>query len=53
MSTLPAGIPQTEWLAIPASVRTLILAPQQEIRALRQENDELRRYLTALASELA
>ena len=53
MSTLPAGIPEADWLATPASVRTLILAQQQEIQALRQENDELRRQLTALASELA
>jgi transposase len=53
MSTPPAGIPETDWLATPASVRTLILAQQQEIQALRQENDELRGQLTALATELA
>jgi transposase len=53
MSTPPAGIPEADWLATPASVRTLILAQQQEIQALRQENDELRSQLTALASELA
>jgi len=53
MSTPPSGIPEADWLATPASVRTLILAQQQEIQALRQENDELRSQLTALASELA
>ncbi len=31
----------------------LILAQQQEIQALRHENDELRCQLTALATELA
>jgi transposase len=35
------------------TVRTLILVQQQEIQALRQENDELRLHLTALAAELA
>lgn len=53
MSSPPAGIPEADWLATPASVRTLILAQQQEIQALRKENDELRSQLTALASELA
>jgi hypothetical protein len=42
MSSPPAGIPEADWLATPASVRTLILAQQQEIQALRKENDELR-----------
>ena len=46
MSTPPAGIPETDWLA-KASVRTLILTQQEEIKALRQENDELRCQLTA------
>ncbi len=49
----PAGIPEAEWLATPASVRTFILAQQQEIQALRQENEERRVQLTALATELA
>ena len=53
MSSAPAGIPEADWLATPASVRTLILAQQQEIQALRRENDELRSQLTALATELA
>jgi transposase len=51
--SIPAGIPEADWLATPASVRTLILVQQQEIQALRQENDELRGQLTALATELA
>ena len=53
MSAFPAGIPDVDWLETPASVRALIIAQQQEIPALRQENDELRVQLTALASELA
>jgi transposase len=53
MSSPPAGIPEADWLATPASVRTLILVQQQEIQALRQENDELRGQLVALATELA
>jgi transposase len=53
MSPPPAGIPEADWLATPASVRTLILIQQQEIQALRQENDKLRSQLTALATELA
>ena len=53
MSSSPAGIPEADWLATPASVRTLILVQQQEIQALRTENDELRSQLTALATELA
>ena len=52
MSSPPAGIPEADWLATPASVRTLILIQQQEIQALRQENDELRSQLTSLATEL-
>jgi transposase len=53
MSSPLSRIPEADWLATPASARTLILAQQQEIQALRQENDELRSQLTALASELA
>jgi transposase len=53
MSAPPAGIPEANWLATPASVRTLILAQQQEIQALRQENEERRVQLTALATELS
>ena len=51
MSSPPAGIPETDWLATPASVRMLILVQQQEIQALRQENDELRSQLISLATE--
>jgi cell division protein FtsB len=53
MSTTPAGIPETVWLSCPAGTRELILAQQREIQSLRQENDELRLQLTALATELA
>ena len=53
MSSPPAGIPEADWLATPASVRALILAQQHEIQALRKENDELRGQLAALATELA
>jgi len=53
MSSPPDGISEADWLATPASVRTLILVQQREIQALRQENDELRSQLTALATELA
>ena len=53
MTAPPAGIPEADWLATPASVRTLILAQQQEIQALRQENEERRVQLTALATELS
>ncbi|MFT5340141.1 MAG: hypothetical protein ACI9IO_001896 [Cyanobium sp.] len=50
MSSPPAGIPEADWLATSASVRTLIRTQQQEILALRQESDELRCQLTGLAS---
>jgi len=53
MSTPPAGIPEVDWLSWPPEARQFTLAQQQELQALRQENDELRRHLTALATELA
>ena len=53
MSALPVRIPDADWLETPASVRALIIAQQQEIPALSQENDELRVQLTGLATELA
>ena len=53
MITPPNGIPGADWLETSASVRTLILTQQQEIQALRLENDELRCQLTGLATELA
>jgi transposase len=40
-------------LAWPPSARSLILNQQQEIQVLRQENDQSRQQLTALAMELA
>jgi transposase len=46
MAPTPAGISEMDWLATPASVRTLILTQQQE-------NDQLRQQLNALATELA
>jgi transposase len=53
MSSPPAGIPEADRLATSASIRTLILAQQEENQSLRKENDALRSQLTALASELA
>ena len=49
----PGWNPDADWLETPASVRALINAQQQEIPALRQENDELRVQLTGHATELA
>ena len=46
MAPTPAGISEMDWLATPASVRTMILTQQQE-------NDQLRQQLNALATELA
>ena len=53
MSTAPAGIAAADWLATPASVRELLLAQQQEIQSVRQENEELHAQLTTLATDLA
>lgn len=53
MSTPPAWISEADWLATPASGRTLIFAQWQQIQALLQENEELRAQLTALATERA
>ena len=53
MSTTSAGIPEADWSSWPAGARQLILAQQKEIQAFRQDNDELRVQLTALATELA
>jgi len=53
MTTPPAGISGADWLATPPSVRSLILSQQEEIRVLRQENEQMRQQLTALAAELA
>jgi hypothetical protein len=53
MSAPPAGISEADWLAWSTSTRFLILHQQQEIQVLRQENEQLRAQLTALAPELA
>jgi hypothetical protein len=53
MSTPPAGISEADWLVSPTAVRVFISAQQQEIQALREENEERRVQLTALASELS
>jgi transposase len=53
MTTLPTGIPETDWLATPASIRTLILVQLQQIQALREENEQLRAQLIVPATELA
>ena len=36
MNTLPSGISVADWLATPASVRTLILSEPEEIDQLRE-----------------
>jgi transposase len=46
MSTPPAGITEADWLSWPPEARQFILVQQQEI-------EQLRRQLTALATELA
>ena len=53
MTTPAAGISEADWQATPAGIRALILSQQQEIQVLRQENEQLRTQLTALATELA
>ncbi len=53
MDAAPAGISKADWLAWPASARALIRTQQEETLALRQENEQLRAQLTALATELA
>lgn len=53
MSAPNAGIAEVHWLALPTSSRFLILEQQQEIQVLRQENEQLRQQLTALATELS
>ncbi len=52
MAIPPAGISEADWQATPAGSRSLILSQQQEIQVLRQENEQLRVQLTALATEL-
>jgi hypothetical protein len=48
MSAPPAGISEADWDATPASVREIV----GQVQALRDENDQLRQRLTALANEL-
>jgi hypothetical protein len=48
MSAPPAGISEADWAATPASVREIV----GQVQALREENEQLRAQLTALAAEL-
>ena len=50
--TAPAGISDADWLSWPAGPRAFILAQQEELVALREDNEQLRAQLTALATEL-
>ena len=52
MCTPPAGISEADWLSWPAGARTLIMAQQEELVALQEDNDQLRAQLTVLATEL-
>ena len=53
MTTPPVGISEADWQATAAGIRALNWSQQQEIQVLRQENEQLRTQLTALATELA
>jgi hypothetical protein len=53
MDAAPAGISKADWRAWPASARVLIRTQQEETLPLRQENEQPRTQLTALATELA
>lgn len=53
MAAPPAGISEADWLSWPASAREFILAQQQEIQALKLENQRLQDQLMVLATELA
>ena len=53
MCTPPAGISEADWLSWPAGARTLIMAQQEELVALQEDNEQLRTQFTALATELA
>lgn len=48
----PAGIKDSIYLQTLAGVRALIIVQQQDIPALREENDDLRVQRTALVTEL-
>jgi hypothetical protein len=49
MTAPPAGISEADWASTPASVREIV----GQVQALRDENEQLRAKLTALATELA
>jgi transposase len=53
MSAPPARIPEADWLSWPADAREFILDQQAELRAQKEEIEQLRCQLTALATELA
>ena len=53
MGAPPAGISDADWLSWPADAREFILDQQGELRAQKEEIEQLRAQLTALATELA
>ena len=53
MGAAPAGISEADWLAWPAGAKEFILDQQGELRAQKEEIDQLRGQLTALATDLA
>ncbi|MCX5946826.1 MAG: DUF6444 domain-containing protein, partial [Cyanobacteria bacterium] len=53
MGAAPAGISEEDWLAWPPGAKEFILDQQEELRAHKEEIDQLRAQLTALATELA
>ena len=53
MVATPAGISEADWLAWPALAKEFILVQQGELQAQKEEIEQLRLQLTALASELA
>jgi hypothetical protein len=53
MTNPPDEFLEMDWTETPATVKTLILAQQQEIHALRQKNEKLRGQHTDLATEQA
>lgn len=53
MGAAPAGISEADWLAWPAGAKEFILDQQGELRAQKEEIDQLRGQLTDLATDLA
>lgn len=49
----PAGISDADWLSWPAEAREFILDQQRDLWAQKEEIEQLRSQLTALATELA